>query len=384
MDPAGGWHGWIPASLKARGGLSHCAPVELCEACVHEADGQGYPTSIGPGREWSSPETAAHEVALLGQGQPPTRIRGSRTYSIAPTQPLLGVPLREGLLWHLSRQDHFRSVMFSLYVNGFAFSPVDEPESSVSLSPFSLVRNCRFQSGMCSRLKTFRVSLLDNPPCYYFAVGSSTEREADRERSAWVLGISHTILLIIDSLLPPVPATCDPLPGAPQTARRLLAGYLIHKDDSNSLSVPFCELQAHNGASARIVMYEDDTCAVELSHIYITEGSMCCDVVGINCSCFIVDTHHFAAQTPMERKIWLRAVSNIRIKVENRAPEPTDEELEQYRFSIREHLAALDLAPESRIAAGGPMLSRSDVDETDDASLEDVQVRASRTSLVTL
>ena len=50
-----------------------------------------------------------------------------------------------------------------------------------------------------------------------------------QERSEWVLGLSHTILLIIDSLLPMAELSCDPLPGIPKTFRRLLAGYLIHR-----------------------------------------------------------------------------------------------------------------------------------------------------------
>merc|ERR1719199_1405691 len=100
--------------------------------------------------------------------------------------------------------------------------------------------------------------------------------------------------------------------------RRLLQGYLIHRDDARSVSVLFCELRAHDGKSA------------------------CCEIVGINCSCFVVDCHHFASQTPSERKLWLRALSNVKVKIQNRAPEPTEEELQHYRTSIREHIAALE------------------------------------------
>lgn len=121
-----------------------------------------------------------------------------------------------------------------------------------------------------------QVSLQEPDPCCYFAVRSTQEREAEedcsrmghatwptlrrftqftkfssfwhsvlnnisaylsiisailslQERSEWVLGLSHTILLIIDSLLPMAELSCDPLPGIPKTFRRLLAGYLIHR-----------------------------------------------------------------------------------------------------------------------------------------------------------
>jgi len=233
----------------------------------------------------------------------------------------------------------------------------------VSLSPFSLVRNCRFQSGECSKLKSFKVSLLDHDPCNYFAVRSICEREAEEERSDWVLGISHTILLITDSLLPPFSVTCDPVQGVAQTERRLMAGYLIHRDDKSSISVLFCELQAHRGAtarspaSARLVMYENDLCVCPLVEIDINESSVCVDIVGINCSCFILDCHQFASQTPSERKLWLRAISNVKVKIQNQAPEPSDEELEHYRVSIREQIRSIQSTIEPRIVTDA-LLSR--------------------------
>merc|ERR1719296_437540 len=128
-----------------------------------------------------------------------------------------------------------------------------------------------------------------------------------------------------------------------------MAGYLIHRDDSSSISVLFCELNAHLGCTAKLVLYENEYCECPLMDIHITESSVCCDVVGINCSCFIVDNHHFASQTPSERKLWLRALSNVKVKIQNRAPDPTNEELEHYRSSIREHIAALEATLEPRI-----------------------------------
>jgi len=279
------------------------------------------------------------------------KVLGFPTFSSIPEQPLRGVPIREGGLWHLSSQDRFEPVNFSLYVNGFAFSNTDGLEVSVSLSPFSLVRNCRFQSGACAQLKSFKVSLLDHDPCCYFAVRSVSERDAEEERSEWVLGISHTILLIIDSLLPPFSVSCDPLPHVSLTQRRLVAGYLIHRDDAGTVSVLFCELHAHSGDSARFIFYENEACTNPIMDILISITSVCCDVVGINCSCFNVDHHFFAAQTPSERKLWLRALSNMKVKLQNRAPTPEPEELLHYRDAIREHIRAVEAALEPRISS---------------------------------
>lgn len=284
------------------------------------------------------------------KGPPPSKVQNVQTYSSSPDQPLLGVPIREGTLWHLSAQDRFESVTFSLFVNGFAFSTLDGREASVSLSPFSLIRNCRFQSGECARLKSFKVSLQEPDPCCYFAVRSTQEREAEEERSEWVLGLSHTILLIIDSLLPMAELSCDPLPGIPKTFRRLLAGYLIHRDDPDALSVVYCELRAPVGPRASLVIYENDACKSPIMEIPIFESSVCCDVVGINCSCFVVEGHHFASQSSSERKLWLRALSNLKVKLQNKAPEPTQDELLHFRSAIRENIRTLQATQESRIA----------------------------------
>ncbi|CAJ1403793.1 unnamed protein product [Effrenium voratum] len=247
-------------------------------------------------------------------------------------------------------QDRFESVTFSLYVNGFAFSTLDGREASVSLSPFSLIRNCRFQSGECSRLKSFKVSLQEPDPCCYFAVRSTEEREAEEERSEWVLGLSHTILLIIDSLLPMAELSCDPVPGVPKTSRRLLAGYLIHRDDADNVSVVYCELQAPVGPRASLVIYENELCNGSIMEIPIFETSVCCDVVGINCSCFVVEGHHFASQSSSERKLWLRALSNLKVKLQNKAPEPTQQELLHFRSAIRENIQTLEATQEPRIS----------------------------------
>lgn len=275
---------------------------------------------------------------------------GVPTYSSEPEQPLLGVPIKEGVLFHLTAHDCFEPVHFALYVNGFSFTAIDGVESSVSVSPFALVRNCRFQSGECAKLKSFKVSLVGFEPAWYFAVQSTGEREAEEERSDWVLGLSHAILLVTDSLLPRFSHVCDPVPGLLQTQLRLIAGYLIHRDNSGSVSVLFCELHAQRMQCARLVLYENERCEISVTEIAINESSVCSDIVGINSSCFVVDTHHFASPTSSERKLWLRAISNIKVKIRNRELEPSEKDLTCYRDSIREHLMQLEATKEPQIS----------------------------------
>lgn len=297
------------------------------------------------------------------------KVRGFPTYSATSDQPLLGA---------------YEPVSLALHVNGFSFATLEGVEKSVSLSPVSLVRNCRFQSGACAQLKSFKISLLDRDHCCYFAVRSVLEREAEAERSEWVLCISHSIFLITGSLLPRFSVTCDPIPGVWQTRLRLMAGHLIHRDNAGSVSVLFCELQAHDGDSAQLVMYENEHCHAPIMEVRIKDTTPCCDMVGINCSCFVVDCHCFAAQTPSERKLWLRTLSNVKVKLLNRAPPPGDEELRIYRKAIGEHIlavkASLDLSRTSQDAllALGPRkcmqtVGDGDVEPPSAPSLDDFE-----------
>lgn len=300
-------------SLLQRLGFPSCSTCVFEDAEFAQLEQVGVPVNAA---------AVTQEVCVRGLAP---RIVGFQTYSSEPEQPLLGVPIREGSLWHLTAQDCFEPVNFQLYVNGFAFTTPDGTENSVSVSPFALVRNCRFQSGECAKLKIFKVSLLDHDPAWYFAVQS----------------------------------TCDPEPGLEHTQMRLIAGYLIHRDDAGSISVLFCELNAQYGASARLVLYENEHCDKPLLDIPILETSVCCDIVGINCSCFVVDTHHFASPTPSERKVWLRAISNVKVKIRNREPEPTMADIINYRDSIRDHLSQMEATADPRICCSALLELRS-------------------------
>lgn len=309
-------------------------------------------------------------------------VSGATTYFSSPDQPLLGVPIRDGMLWHLTAQDRFEAVMFSLYVNGFTFSTSDGLEASVSFSPFSLVRNCRFQSGACSKLKSFKVSLLEPDPCCYFAVCTLKEGEAEDDRSNWVLSLSHTILLIIDSLLPASPITTDPLPGVPQTNRRLIAGYLIHKDGSETVSVVYCELQAPLDNSAAFKVYDNELCQSCVMEIRCRENTPCHDVIGINCSCFTIENHTFACQSPSERKLWLRALNNIKVKLENNAPAPSDDDIWHYRAAIREHIAGMEATREPRIVKDPLLREARKEDAPDYLQLDRASERHTSTGII--
>ncbi|CAK0904001.1 unnamed protein product, partial [Prorocentrum cordatum] len=267
-------------------------------------------------------------------------VTGRLRYSISADQTLRGTPIREGELWYLSAEERVEQVTFSLHVNGFAFVHGSH-ETHVSLSPFCLVRNCKFQSNYSNSnlmdMKIFKVSLFAQGVCHYLGVRAEAESEAEEERSQWVLDISRVMRLVTQSVFPPFRISCEPLSAVVSTKRRLMAGYLIHRDDERVASVLYVELHPQDEDQAKLVLYENELCQVPVTDIYLTEQSLCCEKVGINCSCFCVeDDHQFSTRTLAERKLWLRAISNVKVKLQNKAPSPNEEERQHYREAIKD------------------------------------------------
>merc|ERR1719188_2082944 len=92
--------------------------------------------------------------------------------------------------------------------------------------------------------------------------------------------------------------------------------------------------------------------------VYITERSICCEKIGINCSCFSIEDHQFSTRSPAERTLWLRAISNLKVKLQNRAPTPTMEELRSYRLAIKEHIVTIKGTLEGQVCRTDALLQR--------------------------
>lgn len=152
------------------------------------------------------------------------------------------------------------------------------------------------------------------------------------------MDIARAIRIVTQSLFPPFKVSCDPIAAVPSTHDRLLAGYLIHSDSRSRASVLFCELHPQLDKSAKLILYENDRCSVILMELVITALSVVTEKVGINCSSFCVDDHQFVSRTLAERKLWLRAIGNVKVKLQNDAPRPFPDELQGYREAIREYL----------------------------------------------
>lgn len=275
--------------------------------------------------------------------EPKSHVKGVLSYDASLGQPLRGVPIREEPLWLLSTDDEVMSVTVSLYVNGFEFRHKGI-EHAFSFVPFIMVRNCKFQATTShgvnlAEFRCFKVSMFTHGVCLYFGVREKTfdPGVAEEKRSAWVLDISRAVRLVTQSLFPGFQICCRPLASVPRTSRRIMAGYLAHHDDSNTVSVLYCELQPQQGDKGRLVMYDNENCEDCLSEIILTPRTTCTEKVGISCTCFTVEQHLFSARTIAERKLWLRALSNIKVKLQHGAPEADDEALRHYRVAILEH-----------------------------------------------
>merc|ERR1719150_255615 len=103
------------------------------------------------------------------------------------------------------------------------------------------------------------------------------------------------------------------------------------------VSLVYGELHAQWDASAGFVADEDDCCEVQVVQLSIDMQTCVSERVGIDCSCFSLGDHHFSARSCAEKMLWLRAISNVKVKLRHWAANPSRRELRQYRASILEH-----------------------------------------------
>lgn len=274
-------------------------------------------------------------------------------YSMDMGQPLRGKPLRSGELWFLRSEATAEKVTVALYVNGIAILHRGQ-EVRACFSPFILVRNCKFQdssaSNQLSALKIFKIFFYSRSLCYFFGVQANTEEEAEEERQSWVLDTAKVVHMVTQSLFPPYSISCEPVCAAAATARRLMAGYVIFNTGDDVATVLYGELSPHTQDTdmARLAFYENERCQKLAMEIYLAVGSNCFEKVGVNCSCFCINGHDFAARSIGERKLWLRAISNMKVKLQNAAPAPSREDIRHYREAIEDQIQQLDSSLESR------------------------------------
>ncbi|CAK8988330.1 unnamed protein product [Durusdinium trenchii] len=284
--------------------------------------------------------------------QLPSRPReGLITYSAEMDLPLNQPPMRSGEVWHLCQEDGktFEKVILSIHSNGFAIRYPDDDYSlmSIAWSPFSLVQACRLHTIQADQsqpwLRLFKVSVFHHGLTHFFATHGLG---ADTERARWVADVSRALRILTQSLFPSFQLAVFPLPGASWTSTRLLAGYMLLYDDQG-VSLVYGELHAHCDNTAGFAAYEDDACKVQVVHLAIDTNTCVSERVGIDCSCFSLGDHHFSTRTCAEKMLWLRAISNVKVKLRHLAATPTPTELRFYRAAVREQINSLPPASDS-------------------------------------
>ena len=129
--------------------------------------------------------------------------------------------------------------------------------------------------------------------------------------------------------------------------------------DLKGVTPVFCELHAPVDYTTSLMAYEDDTCTCLLANLIIDPDTKIVERLGVDSSCFTLNEHHFAARTVAEKTLWIRAISNIKVKLRHALLPTSDLELKCYRNAVEEQIAYL---PSPRLPAmlteEAPLLKR--------------------------
>jgi hypothetical protein len=276
--------------------------------------------------------------------------RGVMRYAADANLPLTGIPLRVGevLYMHSGERTQFATAMLTLYHNGFhirshgaAEVSADFKEASISWSPFCLVQACRLHSMEADlatpSLRLFKVSLFHHGSTHFFAIEGE---DAEIERTRWVADVARALRIFTQSLFEFTGIHVHPVPGCPSTGTRILAGYML-KRERNDVLLVYGELHAQSDGVAEFLVYEDETCTKIIQRGGLEFGTSVTEHIGVDCSCFTMDNQHYAVRSSMEKVIWLRAISNLKVKMRHSLENPSPMDLEAYRSSVLECIRSI-------------------------------------------
>eukprot|EP00927_Polykrikos_kofoidii_P034159 TRINITY_DN289_c0_g2_i1.p1 TRINITY_DN289_c0_g2~~TRINITY_DN289_c0_g2_i1.p1 ORF type:complete len:503 (+),score=55.45 TRINITY_DN289_c0_g2_i1:82-1509(+) len=305
-----------------------CLPAPLLSARSSTHEEQGFKEVIVSARQ--------------GDTLPRGPLRSSVPTFATAQRPGLSGEIRSGEVAYLSLGERIQRVWLAIYHDGFSVTPSSgstdpggRQTQSRAWSPFTLVETCQVQAKrheqelLVFKLTTFRKDKKDL--YYYFGCCGPNAAE---ERGSWMHEISSAIGRVSLSLIPTHTIAVRPVPGAPGTVTRVMAGYMMNLVDSDVVAVFYCELQAYAQGSAKIAMYQDEWCEHEVDFIPITATSVVSTRKGGGCTVLAVDAHLFCARTWNDKELWLRAVSNVKVKLMFDAPEPTEDELNVFRSAV--------------------------------------------------
>lgn len=301
--------------------------------------------------------------------------------------------LHSGEVVQLRLGERIQKVTLTIFVDGFSVKPAPSAPSNNSLqgysrawSPFTLIETCQVQvKKMEQAWAVFKLTILrrkDADMFYYFGCSGDN---AEEERDRWVHDISEAIGTVTLSLIPAHSITVRPVPGNSDTVMRLLAGYLMLLIDLEVVALYYCELQAYRGGAAKLALYQDEWCEHEVGAVPILNTSVVSTRKGEYCTVLGVDSSLLCARSWKEKELWLRAVSNVKVKLMFDAPEPTQEELNVYRGAVLERVAEVvndDKAGEQSAKPLLPLINDGSHPVEDDSSMDGGTVDSDRTGSV--
>mmetsp|Transcript_64566 Transcript_64566/g.101806 ORF Transcript_64566/g.101806 Transcript_64566/m.101806 type:complete len:541 (-) Transcript_64566:74-1696(-) len=247
-----------------------------------------------------------------------------------------------------------------LFTNGFYAISRTGALHSFAWSPFTVILEEPSDPELLGGRPAFSVQIFAHDIGFVFAANGSTALEAENTRRDWMDEMVRTLRKFTKSLLPRFSLAVEPIGGKPSTANRILAGYLLLLED-DIIKVPYCELHAHSRGKGVLVLYENHLCENIVASHDITRGTSLSKIAGIDCSCFNLDRLRLCARTHDERDLWCRAIFNVQVKCNNAAPDPTQEDLRNYRESVLERVVYLNmLEAAKRIAPERNSVSQDD------------------------
>eukprot|EP00403_Amphidinium_massartii_P046957 CAMPEP_0178466924 /NCGR_PEP_ID=MMETSP0689_2-20121128/52152_1 /TAXON_ID=160604 /ORGANISM="Amphidinium massartii, Strain CS-259" /LENGTH=355 /DNA_ID=CAMNT_0020093959 /DNA_START=102 /DNA_END=1169 /DNA_ORIENTATION=- len=267
-----------------------------------------------------------------------------------PQNAAVEVPIKEGELILLTGNGQCLDVNLRLLDVGMHVVRAKTQKSLWrSLSPFVTMAEYNFEEKDKSFLSH---NEKDDVNFYFLCCGTEAIRQRDRDE--WLDCFSSAVQRLTSSLFPAFHIMTYPAYDAPWTKPRIMAGYLLRlEDSSNSLSLVYCELQAptlpdqgtsdekadNSGDYATLTMYANELCMYRLCSARIYKNADAVSWRGVNCKIFGIDGCCLAARCEEEKRVWLRAVSNVKVKLSVDAPAPSPQELEVFREAVLERIS---------------------------------------------
>jgi hypothetical protein len=271
---------------------------------------------------------------------------GLMAYEAGLRRPILGRALRVGEVWFLSADSwplNMKRVTLTCHVDGISVVPLDgSSPHTVSWSPFSVAQASRLQNTEADlsrpSLRVFRLIIFHHGVTFLFAVEG---KNAEAERMEWLAEMACALRTLTKSLFPVFGHSVMPLRNAPWTATRLLAGFLLMCDEFG-VSVIYAELHCHWNRASVLVGYEDEYCETRVLNVPLDTCTFYTELMGVDCSCFSLDDrYYFCTRSVAERSLWLRALSNLKMKLWYSQENPTAADMSAYRWSIRDCISQL-------------------------------------------